>query len=157
MSERFWLDGYNALALVEVNANQPSKVTKSLFIFSGSFMSMFNSLSYATKLVNAGLPRAQAEVHAQELQEVLEREQEQYVTKADLIPLSQEAKAEIANLKITLEAKIDDCKAEFSSLRADIAVLTNSHKFVLWIGGGVATMALSVFGLFISTLLPSLN
>ena len=33
MSERFWLDGYNALALVEVNANQPSNVTKSLFIF----------------------------------------------------------------------------------------------------------------------------
>ena len=36
-------------------------------------MTMFNSLAYATKLVNTGLPRAQAEVHAQELQEVPER------------------------------------------------------------------------------------
>lgn len=157
MSERFGLDDYYALALFEVTAHQPYKVMKSPFIFLGSFMSMFNSFSYATKLVNAGLPRAQAEVHAQELQEVLEREHEQYATKADLILLSQEVKAEIADLKITLEAKIDDCKAEFSSLRAGVAVLTNSHKFVLWIGGGVATMALSIFGLFISTLLPSLK
>ena len=130
-------------------------------------MTMFNSLAYATKLVNAGLPRAQAEVHAQELQEVLERECGQYATKADLIALGSEVKAEIKQLEEKtvrleaktgrLEAKIDGCIAEFVGLRADVAVLTNSHKFVLWIGGGVATMALSVFGLFISTLLPSLK
>ena len=150
-------------------------------------MTMFNSLAYATKLVNTGLPRAQAEVHAQELQEVLERECVQYATKADLkqlqkvlerecgqyatkadlIALGSEVKAEIKQLEEKtvrleaktgrLEAKIDGCIAEFVGLRADVAVLTNSHKFVLWIGGGVATMALSVFGLFISTLLPSLK
>jgi chromosome segregation ATPase len=150
-------------------------------------MTMFNSLAYATKLVNTGLPRAQAEVHAQELQEVLEREcgqyatkadlkqlQEvlerecgQYATKADLIALGSEVKAEIKQLEEKtdrleaktgrLEAKIDGCIAEFAGLRADVTVLTSSHKFVLWIGGGVATMCLSVFGLMVTTLWPSLK
>ena len=76
-------------------------------------MSIFNSLSYATKLVNAGLPRAQAEVHAQELQEVLEREHEQYATKADLILLSQEVKAEIADLKSPLRPRLTAAKLNF--------------------------------------------
>jgi len=130
-------------------------------------MTMFNSLAYATKLVNAGLPRAQAEVHAQELQEVLERECGQYATKADLIALGSEVKAEIKQLEEKtdrleaktgrLEAKIDGCIAEFAGLRADVTVLTSSHKVVLWIGGGVATMCLSVFGLMVTALWPSLK
>ena len=127
-------------------------------------MTMFNSLAYATKLVNAGLPRAQAEVHAQELPEILERECGQYATKADLIALGSEVKAEIKQLEEKtdrlevktgrLEAKIDGCIAEFAGLRADVTVLTSSHKVVLWIGGGVATMCLSVFGLMVTTLWP---
>lgn len=137
-------------------------------------MTMFNSLAYATKLVNAGLPRAQAEVHAQELQEVLEREGGQYATKADLIALGSEVKAEIKQLEEKtdrleaktdrLEAKIDGCiaefvglRADFAGLRADVTLLTSSHKVVLWIGGGIATMCLSVFGLMVTTLLPSLR
>jgi len=137
-------------------------------------MTMFNSLAYATKLVNAGLPRAQAEVHARELQEVLERECGQYSTKADLIALGSEVKAEIKQLEEKtdrleaktdrLEAKIDGCiaefvglRADFAGLRADVTLLTSSHKVVLWIGGGIATMCLSVFGLMVTTLLPSLR
>jgi len=137
-------------------------------------MTMFNSLAYVTKLVNTGLPRAQAEVHAQELQEVLERECGQYATKADLIALGREVKAEIKQLEEKtdrleaktgrLEAKIDGCiaefvglRADFAGLRADVTVLTSSHKVVLWIGGGVATMCLSVFGLMVTTLWPSLK
>ena len=43
-------------------------------------------------------------------------------------------------------------------LYVDVAVLKSSHKFVLWILGLFAIMALSfVFGLFISALLPSLK
>ena len=63
-----------------------------------------------------------------------------------------------------LEAKIDGCiaefvglRADFAGLRADVTVLTSSHKVVLWIGGGVATMCLSVFGLMVTTLWPSLK
>jgi hypothetical protein len=48
-------------------------------------------------------------------------------------------------------------RADFAGLRADVTVLTSSHKVVLWIGGGVATMCLSVFGLMVTTLWPSLK
>ena len=65
--------------------------------------------------------------------------------------------SEMADLKATLNANTDECKNEFSKLRADVAVLTNSHKYVLWIGGGLATICISVFGLCISILLPSLK
>lgn len=64
--------------------------------------------------------------------------------------------AEISGLKTT----IDQCKNEFSSLRTDIATLTslnrvfaNSHKYILWIGGGLAIMCMSVFGLCIPIIL----
>ena len=62
--------------------------------------------------------------------------------------------SELADIKSTMNNNMDHCKNEFSGLRADIAVLTNSHKYVLWIGGGLATMCMGVFGLCISILLP---
>jgi predicted RNase H-like nuclease (RuvC/YqgF family) len=65
--------------------------------------------------------------------------------------------SEMADLKAMLNANTDECKNEFSKLRADVAVLTNSHKYVLWIGGGLATICISVFGLCISILLPSIK
>jgi hypothetical protein len=81
--------------------------------------------------------------------------------------LGSEVKAEIKQLEEKtdrleaktdrLEAKIDGCIAEFAGLRADVTVLTSSHRVVLWIGGGVATMCLSVFGLMVTTLWPSLK
>jgi predicted RNase H-like nuclease (RuvC/YqgF family) len=202
------------------------KLTCSL-LFEGCLMIMFNSLSYATKLVDAGVPREQAEVHAQVLQGVYEQEHEQYATKADFIVLSNEVKAQIDQLEVQtgrleqktdrleqktdrleqktdrlskqfdrleaktdqLEAKtdlldekitqvevritaeinilkntMDGCKNEFSTLRADIAtltssnrVLTNSHKYILWIGGGLATMCMSVLGLCVPILLHNIK
>ena len=64
--------------------------------------------------------------------------------------------AQIADLKSKMEANIDSCRAKSSDLYVDVAVLKSSHKYVLWILGLFAIMALSfVFGLFISTLLPS--
>lgn len=62
--------------------------------------------------------------------------------------------SELADIKTTMNNNMDHCKNEFSRLRADIAVLTNSHKYVLWIGGGLATMCMGVFGLCISILFP---
>ncbi|MCM0035902.1 MAG: hypothetical protein NBV66_08945 [Burkholderiaceae bacterium] len=96
----------------------------------------------------------------------------QYATKADFRVLSHEVKthinhldqkvtqfearmsSELADIKSTMNNNMDHCKNEFSRLRADVAVLTNSHKYVLWIGGGLATMCMGVFGLCISILLP---
>ena len=155
-------------------------------------MSTFNSLSYATRLVNAGVPRDQAEVHALVLQSVYEEEHKQYATKADFVELRQEVKQQILHLekktdriaaktdqleiktdrieaKITevevklsaeisgLTKTVNECKEEFLSFRADVSVLRTSHKYIVWISGGVATMCLSVIALCIPIYLHTLK
>ena len=65
--------------------------------------------------------------------------------------------SEFTELKSMIKANTHEFKNECSKLRAAIAVLTNSHKYVLWIGGGLATICISVFGLCISILLPSIK
>ena len=155
-------------------------------------MSTFNSLSYATRLVNAGVPRDQAEVHALVLQSVYEEEHKQYATKADFLELRQEVKQQILHLETKtdriaaktdqleiktdrIEAKIievevklsaeisgltktvNECKEEFLSFRADMSVLRTSHKYIVWISGGVATMCLSVIALCIPIFLHTLK
>lgn len=182
-------------------------------------MSTFNSLSYATRLVNAGVPRDQAEVHALVLQSVYDEEHKQYATKADFLELRQEVKQQILHLEMKtdrieaktdqleiktdrIEAKTDqlelktdrieakmnqieaktnqieaklteveaklsseisgltktvnECKEEFLRFRSDVSVLRTSHKYIVWISGGVATMCLSVialcFPIFLHTL-----
>ena len=183
-------------------------------------MSTFNSLSYATQLVATGLPREQAEVHANTLQNIYDEEHKQYATKADFVALSSAVKLQIHQLEIKtdrietktdqleiktdrieakmlqievktnqieiktiqIEAKtdqieikmtqiekkidqveqklsaelsglkttIDECKNEFSHFRADVSEQKTSHKYLRWIGAGVATMCLSVIGINIS-------
>ena len=155
-------------------------------------MSAFNSLSYATRLVDAGVPRDQAEVHALVLQSVYEEEHKQYATKADFLELRQEVKQQILHLETKtdriaaktdqleiktdrIEAKItevevklsaeisgltktvNECKEEFLSFRADVSVLRTSHKYIVWISGGVATMCLSVIALCIPIYLHTLK
>ena len=65
--------------------------------------------------------------------------------------------SEFTELKSMIKANTHEFKNECSKLRAAIGVLTNSHKYVLWIGGGLATICISVFGLCISILLPSIK
>lgn len=148
-------------------------------------MSIFNSLSYATRLVDAGVPRDQAEVHALVLQNVYEEEHKQYATKADFLELRQEVKqqllhletktdqleiktdrieAKITEVEVKLSAEIsglaktvNECKEEFLSFRADVSVLRTSHKYIVWISGGVATMCLSVIALCIPIYLHTLK
>ena len=155
-------------------------------------MSTFNSLSYATRLVDAGVPRDQAEVHALVVQSVYEEEHKQYATKADFLELRQEVKQQILHLETKtdriaaktdqleiktdrIEAKItevevklsaeisgltktvNECKEEFLSFRADVSVLRTSHKYIVWISGGVATMCLSVIALCIPIYLHTLK
>ncbi len=66
--------------------------------------------------------------------------------------------AQIADLKARMEANINSCRAKSSDLYVDVAVLKSSHKYVLWILGLFAIMALSfVFGLSVSMFLRSLE
>jgi hypothetical protein len=155
-------------------------------------VSTFNSLSYATRLVDAGVPRDQAEVHALVLQSVYEEEHKQYATRADFLELRQEVKQQILHLEAKtdriaaktdqleiktdrIEAKItevevklsaeisglaktvNECKEEFLSFRADVSVLRTSHKYIVWISGGVATTCLSVIALCIPIYLHTLK
>ena len=162
-------------------------------------MSTFNSLSYATRLVDAGVPRDQAEVHALVLQSVYDEEHNQYATKADFLEFRQEVKqqllhletktdqleiktdriaaktdqleiktdrieAKITEVEVKLSAEIsslaktvNECKEEFLSFRADVSVLRTSHKYIVWISGGVATMCLSVIALCIPIFLHTLK
>ncbi len=183
-------------------------------------MSTFNSLSYATRLVNAGVPRDQAEVHALVLQSVYDEEHKQYATKADFLELRQEVKQQILHLEMKtdrieaktdqleiktdrIEAKTDqlelktdrieakmnqieaktnqieaklteveaklsseisgltktvnECKEEFLRFRSDVSVLRTSHKYIVWISGGVATMCLSVIALCLPIFLHTLK
>ena len=197
-------------------------------------MSTFNSLLYATRLVDAGVPRDQAEVHALVLQSVHDEEHKQYATKADFLELRQEVKQQILHLEVKtdrieaktdqleiktdrieakmnqieaktdqlelktdrieakmnlieaktnlieaktnqIEAKINEvevklsaeisgltktvneCKDEFLRFRSDVSVLRTSHKYIVWIGGGVATMCLSVIALCIPIYLHTLK
>ena len=148
-------------------------------------MSTFNSLSYATRLVNAGVPRDQAEVHALVLQSVYDEEHNQYATKADFLEFRQEVKqqllhletktdqleiktdrieAKITEVEVKLSAEIsgltktvNDCKDEFLRFRGDVLDLRTSHKYIVWISGGVATMCLSVIALCIPIFLHTLK
>ena len=197
-------------------------------------MSTFNSLSYATRLVDAGVPRDQAEVHAHVLQSVHDEEHQQYATKTDFLELRQEVKQQILHLETKtdrieaktdqleiktdrieakmnqieaktdqlelktdrieakmnlieaktnqieaktnqIEAKINEvevklsaeisgltktvneCKDEFLRFRSDVSVLRTSHKYIVWISGGVATMCLSVIALCIPIYLHTLK
>ncbi len=148
-------------------------------------MANFKSLSYVIQLEAAGVSRQQAQVHAQMLQQVYDEEHSQYATKADLQCLSNflenKISSEIADVKALIneckqdfaeckkdfaeckkdfaECKQDiaECKRGFAELRADIASIKISHKYLIWIGGGIATMCASAIGMCVSMFLYSLK
>jgi hypothetical protein len=61
--------------------------------------------------------------------------------------------AEISGLTKT----VNDCKDEFLRFRGDVLDLRTSHKYIVWISGGVATMCLSVIALCIPIFLHTLK
>jgi hypothetical protein len=131
------------------------------------------------------VPRDQAEVHALVLQSVYDEEHNQYATKADFLEFRQEVKqqllhletktdqleiktdrieAKITEVEVKLSAEIsgltktvNDCKDEFLRFRGDVLDLRTSHKYIVWISGGVATMCLSVIALCIPIFLHTLK
>lgn len=141
-------------------------------------MSTFNSLSCAKQLVDAGVPRPQAEVHAQLLQSLYDEEHNQYATKTDFVIMSNdlrsqikqvEAKTDHLEVKLTqVEAKLSadifeiktsmaECKNEFSIFRTEMSALRTSHKYILWINGGMATVCLAALGICIPLVLHTLR
>jgi len=74
--------------------------------------SKFNSLIYANKLEAAGVPEAQAQVHALALAEVLDT---QMVTKADLEAVNVGLNGRIDTVVVTLNARIDTVEANLTA------------------------------------------
>ncbi len=71
-----------------------------------------------------------------------------------------ECKKDFAECKQDIaECKKDfaECKQGFAELRADIASIKISHKYLIWIGGGIATMCASAIGMCVSMFLYSLK
>lgn len=141
-------------------------------------MGKFNSLLLVAKLESAGVPRYQAEVHAQALQDIYDQEHQQYATKADFLVFNQQIKSQLEQLdiktdrldekitqiemKVTSEIKdlkhtVDEIKTEFSGFRSEMTMLRTSHKYMLWVCGGVATMCMSMIAMFIPVFLHSIK
>jgi hypothetical protein len=113
-------------------------------------MTNFNSLSYVIQLEAAGVSREQAHVHAQMLHQVYDEEHSQYATKADLQCLSN-------FLENKISSEIADCKKDITEIKADVASIKISLKYMLWIGGGISTMCASAIGVCVSMFLYSLK
>lgn len=94
---------------------------------------MFNSLKYAKKLEEAGVPREQAETHLMILSEVMESN---LATKQNLKDLSADLRSEVAEQGRSLRAEISlvrqELKAEISSvhqeLKAEISELRSEMR-----------------------------
>lgn len=87
----------------------------------------FDSLGYAKRLRDGGVPRDQAEAHAEAAQDFIMAE---LVTKADLLATKQDLQTEFRGLFAGLRGEFAELRGEFAELRGDfhqsIAGLRNS-------------------------------
>ena len=70
-----------------------------------------------------------------------------------LATLEAKISTEISGVKVL----IDDCKKDFIEFRADVSSLKTSNKYLIWIGGGIATLSASAIAMCLSMFLCSLK
>lgn len=92
----------------------------------------FDTLQFAKKLINAGMPQKQAEVQAEAIADVIE---EKLATKADIKRLELDLKRVETNLEKTIELKIANSKNElirwiFGTAFAQAAFVIACIKFI---------------------------
>ena len=92
----------------------------------------FDTLQFAKKLIDAGVPQKQAEVQAEAISEIV---QEKLATKADLKQLELATKTDIKQLETRLELKIANSKNElirwiFATAFAQAAFVIACIKFI---------------------------
>ena len=123
-------------------------------------MSTFDSLSHARQLEAAGVPRAQAEVHAQFLQSIYDKKHKQYATKADVVKHKpDEAKTDrliekLTQIELKISGELSDLnssmivfKNEVICFRNEMSDFRSSYKYILLINGVMAIVCLSTPGL----------
>ena len=105
---------------------------------------MFNALTMVKNLEKAGVPRQQAEAHAQALAEVV---QQDLATKTDIQALEVSTKAFEASTKINIESLRTDVKVLETSMKRDFKTL--EYKLVLKLSAIMGTM-ITILGVVIS-------
>jgi len=85
----------------------------------------FDTLQFAKKLINAGVPQKQAEVHAEAIAEVVE---EKLATKADLKKLEHVTKADLKQLETNLQLQM--AKWLIGVSMAQAAIIISCIKFI---------------------------
>ena len=74
----------------------------------------FDTLKFANRLKQAGVPPQQAEAEAAAFAEVLEISFKELVTKEDLRLTKEELRRDLKDLEMRMEAKIDQLEAKFN-------------------------------------------
>ena len=101
----------------------------------------FDTLTYAKKLQEAGVPAPQAEAHAGALRELME---DNLATKRDLKELEVALRKEIELLRRDVKEMETGLRSEIELVRRDLQMMR--RDIVIWLGGLiiVATTALGI-------------
>jgi hypothetical protein len=101
---------------------------------------IFDSLGYAKRLRDGGVPRDQAEAHAEAARDFIMVE---LATKADLLAVKQELQTEVRSSATELGGRITELQAEFRELRSTVETL--SLRLTVRLGAmmvvGIGTLA----------------
>jgi hypothetical protein len=89
----------------------------------------FDSLGYAKRLRDVGVPQAQAEAHAETARDFIMAE---LVTKSDLLASKQELQASVGELRVELRAGVVELRNSVAELRANIE--TQSLRLTVRLG-----------------------
>jgi uncharacterized protein YdhG (YjbR/CyaY superfamily) len=101
-----------------------------------------DTLAYAKRLIQAGMPQQQAEVQAQVLKEIIDNN---LATKKDIA----EVKADIERVRAELKADIERVKADIERVRAELKVDIAKVKadIIKWIMGMLIAQSAVIVGL----------
>ena len=113
----------------------------------------FDTLKFANRLKQAGVPPQQAEAEAAAFAEVLEISFKELVTKEDLRLTKEELRRDLKDLEMRMEAKMDRLDAKIDKLEAKVdrldTRLTGELTLVKWmlglLLGGVLALILKAF------------
>jgi hypothetical protein len=89
----------------------------------------FDSLGYAKRLRDGGVPQDQAEAHAEAARDFIMAE---LVTKADLLAVKQDLQTEFRNLNAELRTSIAEVRTTIAELRSNVE--TQSLRLTVRLG-----------------------
>jgi hypothetical protein len=114
----------------------------------------FDALGYMRRLESAGIPKEQAEVHAQALFDVLGKV---VATPRDLLVLERNimSRVDAGEFKLSAEFKegLSALKVEFGSLRGEFGTLKGEVDTLKWMAATSITLSLLTLSLCVTLLL----